>query len=116
MEPLINGKSLDSAVLGIYIFGVCLRLSSSFTRTIDCQRQMSYLQIRHFVKTHLDNFETATLNKLDQCLRDCIVEKHAIYVLQEHEQVNMEGIKKDWEKELEMGIAEDTCRQRSEIR
>ena len=70
-----------------------------------------YLQIGHFVITHLDQFEIATPDGLDKCLRDCKVERNAIsfvyYLLQEQDQVNMEGIKKSWETELGTGIAED---------
>ncbi|KAF3847910.1 hypothetical protein F7725_020938, partial [Dissostichus mawsoni] len=35
-----------------------------------------YLQIRHFVRTHLHDFETATPDKLDHCLRECLAERH----------------------------------------
>lgn len=43
-----------------------------------------YLQIRHFVRTHLHNFESATPDKLDQCLRDCLVERHTFHLYMTH--------------------------------
>ncbi|KAF3845670.1 hypothetical protein F7725_002748 [Dissostichus mawsoni] len=71
-----------------------------------------YLQIRHFVRTHLHDFETATPDKLDHCLRDCLAERHTVSfiydVLQDYGQVDTNCIKKDWEKEFGEEIAEDT--------
>ena len=70
-----------------------------------------YLQVRHFVRTHLDHFENATPDKLDRCHRDCTMERNAVSVIydsfEELDQVNTEYIKEGWEKELGMTIAED---------
>lgn len=60
-----------------------------------------YLQVRHFVKTHLHNFESAEADKLDLCFSKSVLDKRAISflygILQDLNQVK-------WEEELGLEI------------
>lgn len=70
-----------------------------------------YLQIRSYVRSQLQQFEFATPGKLDQCLADCITEKHAVAsiyeILQSLRQKDTGKIKSAWEKELGSEIHND---------
>lgn len=67
-----------------------------------------YLQIRNCVRSHIQSFETATPDKLDQCLMDCVTGKNTVSFIYETllslSQINMGNIKSAWEKELGVEI------------
>lgn len=69
-----------------------------------------YLQLRHYIRSHLSGFETAEPDKLDNHLRSCLGTEHIIAYLYDAIQnkchTTMDNIKKEWEKELGTEIEE----------